>query len=331
MVSIIIPVFNCAKFLRRSVESVLNQTYRNIECIIVDDGSTDGKTSQLCDELEKEDARIMVIHKENGGAAQAREWGVKVCKGSSVMFVDADDYLDLGIIEICVNRMKMTSADMICFDYVLNKNGKNGSSLLKIYKEELIDNIYALKCMFTRHKLDGNMVHILYSRNLLDGIKYETRRNSEFVSLALILEKSSGVLLVPYIGYFYCVVEGSQTRNKSCHPKEEEFAESSFELFQRYISTVIKVEAEYFWLYALLYVCMKMEKDANLSRKSKRFKAIKECMRKEGKTYFKNPYITIAEKVKYILCYTNMFRPAYKILMKLHIIGLDIPFQKLNF
>lgn len=94
MISVIIPVFNCRPYLSQCIESVLNQTYKDIELILVDDGSTDGSAA-ICDEYGQKDSRIKTIHKKNGGVSSARNAGLHVVSGEYVLFVDADDWLDL--------------------------------------------------------------------------------------------------------------------------------------------------------------------------------------------------------------------------------------------
>ena len=91
-ISVIIPVYNVIDFLKECLGSVLNQTYKNLEIILVDDGSTDG-SSQICDEYKKKDRRIQVIHKENGGLSDARNAGIKIAQGEYFSFIDSDDWI----------------------------------------------------------------------------------------------------------------------------------------------------------------------------------------------------------------------------------------------
>ncbi|MDR1953249.1 MAG: glycosyltransferase family 2 protein [Clostridiales Family XIII bacterium] len=93
LISIIIPVYNAEKYLRKCVESVTGQTYENLEVILVDDGSADGSGS-LCDALAREDERIVVIHKENGGVSSARNAGLEAARGDYITFLDCDDYIE---------------------------------------------------------------------------------------------------------------------------------------------------------------------------------------------------------------------------------------------
>ena len=98
LISVIIPVYNVKKYLRRCVKGVLAQTYKNLEVILVDDGSTDG-SSELCDELFNTDKRIVVFHKQNGGLSSARNYGVRAANGDYICFIDSDDTVDEDYVE----------------------------------------------------------------------------------------------------------------------------------------------------------------------------------------------------------------------------------------
>ena len=93
LISVIVPVYNVEKYLDNCVQSILRQSYTNLEIILIDDGSTD-KSSQLCDEYSQKDKRIKVIHKKNGGQSDARNVGITVATGKYIAFVDSDDYID---------------------------------------------------------------------------------------------------------------------------------------------------------------------------------------------------------------------------------------------
>lgn len=311
MVSIIIPVYNCEKYLSRCVESVMNQTYKNIECILVDDGSTDGKTSELCEKFKNRDSRVVVVHKKNEGHQKSRELGVDISKGRYIVFVDADDYLEEAIIEKCVLNIEEFQADIVCFDYCLNEHGRIG---FQISKTEIIDTKEALRNMLALKKLDGNMWCKMYHKDLLSGVAFDTRRNCDFVTTSSILRRAKKILLLPDVGYHYSVIDGSQSRNNTCHPREEEYEVAAYELYAIYKNDCqLAVEAESYWLYTLLYTCIKMEKDRNLSRKSQRFKNLKKKLRSEITRYFKNPYSDDKGKIQYLMCYFNLFRPIYTI------------------
>ena len=112
--SVIIPVYNVEKYIDRCVESVIEQTYANMEIILVDDGSTDEST-KICDDWKNKDSRISVIHKANGGLASARNAGLEIATGDLVSFIDSDDYIDKTLYEDIVKYFDDTSLDVAAF------------------------------------------------------------------------------------------------------------------------------------------------------------------------------------------------------------------------
>ena len=136
-VSVIVPVYNTKQYLEKCVESIINQTYKNLEIILVDDGSNDG-SSDICDELAARDDRIRVIHKENGGAASARNLGLDEADGSYLMFIDADDWIDGETVQTLVERICETSADVVRFNYVREFPDKQLSKKNTFLKEGLV-------------------------------------------------------------------------------------------------------------------------------------------------------------------------------------------------
>lgn len=98
LITIIIPVYNVEKYLRECIDSVIAQTYKNLEIILVDDGSID-KSGEICDEYSKKDSRIRVIHKKNGGLSDARNVALDIAKGEYIGFIDSDDYIEKDMFE----------------------------------------------------------------------------------------------------------------------------------------------------------------------------------------------------------------------------------------
>ena len=117
-ISVIVPVYNVSAYLNQCVDSILSQTYRNLEIILVDDGSTDG-SGVICDAYVKKDCRVKAIHKTNAGSAFARESGLHEMTGKYVMFVDSDDWIDVKTISTCVQAIdKYPNVDLVLFSYV---------------------------------------------------------------------------------------------------------------------------------------------------------------------------------------------------------------------
>ena len=103
-ISVIVPVYNVENYLEKCVESILKQTYTNLEILLVNDGSTD-TSGELCDQLAQRDQRIRVIHKENGGLSDARNRGIKEASSNLIGFIDSDDYIDQDMYETLYRQM----------------------------------------------------------------------------------------------------------------------------------------------------------------------------------------------------------------------------------
>jgi glycosyltransferase involved in cell wall biosynthesis len=116
-VSIIVAIYNSEKFLRKNIESIINQTYKNLEIILVDDGSPDGCPA-ICDEYAAKDDRIVVIHKKNGGTCEARNYGLARMTGDYVSIIDGDDWLEFDYVEYLMNLIKKTNSDMSITDHI---------------------------------------------------------------------------------------------------------------------------------------------------------------------------------------------------------------------
>lgn len=154
LISVIVPVYNVEAYLDRCVESIVNQTYKNLEIILVDDGSTDNSGNK-CDEWASNDNRIVVIHKENGGQAAARNEGLKIAKGSLIGFVDSDDYIDLTMYKsmqqiMAINEADIAECDMFKFyDQNLVITPSKSDSFIVMNREEAIKDFLLeahLKC-----------------------------------------------------------------------------------------------------------------------------------------------------------------------------------------
>lgn len=116
LVSIVVPIYKVEKYLEKCVNSILRQTYRNLEIILVDDGSPD-QSGIMCDEYAGKDSRVHVIHKDNGGLSDARNVGAREASGKYLLFVDSDDYIAEELVEKTVNAAEKTNSDIVLFDY----------------------------------------------------------------------------------------------------------------------------------------------------------------------------------------------------------------------
>ena len=130
LVSIIIPVYNVEQYLDQCMETVLGQTYFNLDIILVDDGSKD-KSSKMCDEYAAQDKRVQILHKENGGLISAWMAGVNNAFGEYLVFVDSDDWIEKNMVEELVQYATGSSAEIICSNYIIEKTEKQQSIKIK--------------------------------------------------------------------------------------------------------------------------------------------------------------------------------------------------------
>ena len=128
IVSVIVPVYNTEKYLRQCVDSIINQTYSNLEIILVDDGSTD-KSGEICDDYGRIDNRVKVVHKPNGGQSSARNHALNICSGEYVSFIDSDDWLELDMYERLVTAIKEENAQVAICDIIVWENNRNTKAI----------------------------------------------------------------------------------------------------------------------------------------------------------------------------------------------------------
>lgn len=173
-ISVIIPVYNVEKYLKRCLDSIVNQTYKNLEIILVDDGSTD-KSGNICDEYAAKDKRIIVIHKENGGVSSARNKGLDICIGDYISFIDSDDWIEEDFFEYVVNNAK--DNDLLIFDYYIT-NGKS-TKWIKYRKTKF--EISKDECLIelTKAKLQSYLWVMIFKSELFYNIRFPQNRNYE--------------------------------------------------------------------------------------------------------------------------------------------------------
>lgn len=201
-ISAIIPVYNVEATLQRCVESVLNQSFTDWEMVLVDDGSTDG-SGAICDQYAREDTRITVIHKENGGLSDARNCGLDAAQGEYVTFIDSDDYISADtfgkIMEVAHNH---TEADVIEYPIIVHKGHRSEYHLkfdLQTYDDA---KEYWIQCKAYNHTYACNK---FFRRHLFTRIRFPKGKYFEDAwTLPLILNEKPVVMTCPEGMYYYC-------------------------------------------------------------------------------------------------------------------------------
>lgn len=137
-VSIIVPIYNAEKYLQKCIDSVLSQTFKDWECILVDDGSPD-RCGEICDEYAKNDNRFKVIHQVNGGVSSARQIGHDLANGEYTIHIDPDDWVEPTMIEELYSKARSEDSDMVICDYFQNNIAEGGGKYLCSTKTYFVD------------------------------------------------------------------------------------------------------------------------------------------------------------------------------------------------
>ena len=185
LVSVIVPVYNVVPYLQEALDSLLRQTYRNLEILIIDDGSNDG-SERICDEYQRRDLRVRVFHQENRGLSAARNVGLEHMRGEVVVFLDPDDVMYPNMIETVLRTMTEKQVRMVAFGTVLYHNGKTVSSPADGY----YDRMEALKSYLTKGGLAGAIWTKSFEAELFENIRFKEGHNYADVAVFFrILEK----------------------------------------------------------------------------------------------------------------------------------------------
>lgn len=300
-ISIIIPVYNVEKYLRRCLNSIINQTYKDIEIILVDDGSTDN-SGKICDEYKEKDNRIVVIHKENGGLSDARNAGIDIAKGKYIGFIDSDDFADIRMYEILYNNLKNTDSDLsICNLYQFSDEkevyGTEDNEKITIYnKKEFFENMYndPLNFVVAWNKL--------YKKEIFDNIRYPKGRVVEDSAvLHYIIDKCEKIVItnLELIYYFYrndsilhnpkynLIDELDFVYDRACYLKKNGYIEAYNKTIENYIDRFIFIHENFY--------------DNNL--KDNIYKKYKKIMKEFLKDY---KYSSFKKKIKYKIFNTSL-------------------------
>ena len=214
LVSVIVPVYNVEDYLKKCVDSIINQTYTNLEIILVDDGSPDN-CEKICDEYLNIDSRIRVIHKKNGGLSSARNAGLDIAKGKYISFIDSDDYIKENFIEALKTSIRDAEIAICGITNVL----EDGEVCLDIeespIKDERLSSLEALKKLATpNYFYYVTACNKLYLRSLFDDIRFEEGKiNEDEYIVHKLFEKSNKIVTISDKLYFYLQRDSSITHS----------------------------------------------------------------------------------------------------------------------
>lgn len=289
LISVIVPIYNVKKYINRCVKSIINQTYTNLEIILVDDGSVDGG-SLICDKWQKEDLRIKIVHKTNGGLSDARNVGMSIATGDYFAFIDGDDEIDYQMLEKLYNAITDTGADLsMCRMEKIENNRRYPTREYPIDKTQLeLTGMEAIRLLL-HEKVDCSACLKLYKKELFQEIKFPYgKTNEDFAVMYKLFHQCRKITYISDILYYYYYRENSITTS--------EFSEKQFDKYDNclemmnYVKKYLPVllSDAYFYLYQqTLYLIKTL------------------CVRKLREEY-KERYIQMNNTLKRGTCYIAM-------------------------
>lgn len=216
LISVIIPAYNNEKYLPKCLDSIINQTYKNIEILLIDDGSTNN-CGKICDEYAKKDLRIKVIHKENGGVGSARNCGLDNANGEYIVFVDSDDYVENDYISYLYSALEK-DIDLVYMPFnLMDESGaiKNEKEKHKYEQIVFIDDKYDVKGLNEHNSVCG----VLFKKSMLYDLRFDTSLfvGEDTLFYMSYIKKCKKIKFVPEKKYNYIVYQSS-----SCHGEYSE-------------------------------------------------------------------------------------------------------------
>lgn len=208
LITLIVPVYKVEPYLKRCLDSIINQTYKNLEIILVDDGSPDN-CGIICDEYASKDKRIKVIHKENGGLSSARNTGLDIAQGEYISFIDSDDTISIDMIEYLYKLLNKNDADISICLHTIVRGSKRWISYKKI-KEGVITGKECIKKLLYNDGVDTSAWAKLYKRTLFNKIRYPNGKLFEDIATTYkLFIKATSIVLGKESKYNYILRDNS--------------------------------------------------------------------------------------------------------------------------
>lgn len=295
-ISVIVPVYNVEKYLNRCVDSILAQTYQNLEIILVDDGSSDN-CPQICDDYAQKDSRVRVIHKENGGLSDARNAGLDVATGYYVGFVDSDDYISPDMYSQLYDRIKGDESYIANCIYVRAfDSGETMPSRVPHNTDEDIATSNYLEELLL-HIGDVSVCTKLFPRVLIGDLRFVVGKlNEDLLFMIQLLKNIQGIKFVGQLGYYYYVREKSiSSRYGKAFIDMQKNAMWVLE-YVRQNYPILKKQAVRFALYQNMAFLLAIPVEEAVKTNEVYCNALKFVRKNTIKNIF-NPYLKVKEKI----------------------------------
>lgn len=231
LISVIVPVYNVEKYLKRCVDSLIKQTYKNLELILIDDGSKDN-SGKLCDEISKIDKRILVLHKPNGGLSSARNTGIEIATGEYITFIDSDDWLELDTYEYCMKLIESNQADCIEFNTIMVQDNSpivQKKEKLQIFRGKDILHYYMMSSTKTG---SYSVCRCLFPSTSIKKLQFREGKNNEDIDFKYKALKDCTKLIISNLYKYYYFQSGDSVSTGKLRKRDFDLYEASNILYE---------------------------------------------------------------------------------------------------
>ena len=295
LISVIVPVYNTGKYLTNCVKSILEQTYKNIEILLVDDGSDDNTTLTICNELELTYSKVRVIHQDNMGAAAARNRGIEEAKGNYLCFIDSDDFVESEMIENLLNHILKHKINISFCDLGID----NSKPIIRA--EELPkDGIYTKSEVLHFFMLGywHSMCTGLYHKDILKNYKFPVGETNEDYILKFHLIMNEDSIYIDRRKYYHYIKRDNSVTTTSCSVRNLDWIKHTKEVLsiiqsEETCSDLLE-EAKYQLLYSCIVLCNKaiLGISANREESKRVYREAAICLKRYEKELKKNKFLS---------------------------------------
>ena len=316
--SVVIPIYNVEKYLDQCIKSVVNQTYQNLEIILVDDGSPD-RCPEICDIWKEKDKRITVIHKQNGGLSDARNHGIQVATGEYIAFVDSDDFIEPDMYEVMIQAADRTGADIAtCGRFLYNEK------ILEMKHtspdEILLQPVDAIKELLCGGLVEESAWDKIYKKDFFDTVKFPIGQiNEDLPIMPLLFEQAKTIVCTGKPFYYYRVNENGITHSPYSAAKSDiikHMEETSTYILQKYPS--LKKAVQIFqgrYAYAML-LFFYQNQDLPLQYPED-YATYRNYLVRNWVPLIKSNFLTIKQRIEVVCMIFNLYTPVWKLIQKI--------------
>ena len=295
-ISIIVPIYNSERYLDKCINSILNQTYKNLEIILIDDGSTD-KSKMICEKYKKKDSRIIFISKKNTGVSDTRNIGLNIASGKYIGFVDSDDFIKLDMFEILIYNINKYRADLSICNIVEKNNRK--------YRVKELSSRDGLKIILENSGPKGYIYNKLYKKNIIDRYNIKFNVNiymcEDLLFNCLYLQNIGKVIYTTQELYYYIKRRGSVT-NSQYNFRFATILDAYNEMFKIYIKEERGMYDYFKAIYVLTNINLKIKMFLSNAKDTRVEIKCNKNIDKYIRQVLKSNYITLNIRLK-VFCY----------------------------